>query len=149
MFSHQGGGTMQDSSLDHAWLSALTFSTSSVVNATKWCPAAGHLKQDEVGCAKMSVCKRKTFIFLIHTSFVPSVHLLDPAAASAWVVGDTKVMKLQTSPFKVHKTGHKASILVTVIVMEMSAPSHWVLVGYPCPTSACDLQEPLACVLLL
>lgn len=72
----------------------------------------------------MSVCKRKTFIFLIHTSFAPSVHLLDPAAASAWVVGDTKVMKLQTSPFKVHKTGHKASILVTVIVMEMSAPSH-------------------------
>lgn len=91
----------------------------------------------------MFVQEEEFLHLLIHMSFVPSVHLLDPAAASALEINDTKVRKLQTRPCGAHKTRHKASSRDTMIIRLLCAPSHWVFVCHHCITSPCDLQEPV------
>lgn len=104
---------MRDPSQNSVYLSALTLSTSLVEDAMKSCPAAEHLKQGRCGLYQNICVHEEEFLhLLIHTSFVPSVHLLDPAAASALEIIDTKVGKLQTRPCRAHKTRHKASIRI-------------------------------------
>lgn len=82
---------MQDSPQNAVYLSALTLCPALVEDAVKSCPGAEHLKQARGGLYQNICVQEEDFLHLLtHTSFVPSVHLLDPAAAFALEINDTR-----------------------------------------------------------
>lgn len=142
MLSHQGSDTVQDSSLNSACLSALTLSTSLVENAMKWCPVAEHLKQGKVDCAKMSVFRKKSFFTFWST------HLLCPLFIF-WIQLQPLHWMLVIQRWGNDKLGlggptkQGTKPASGLMIMLLSAPSHWVFVGHPCLTPPCDLQGPV------